>query len=204
MRKFLLLPLFALLLALHLAAPPTSTAELKLDIKLFLGFSETTYVAMLETGRERTFLPGYQIGFGPRIRKNKAFIEVLFSFNRWLYEGVNPSLGGVETQVNSFELPFLAGYIPYKNPYFKLFLYGGYVNHFNTKIIVRRDGQSSLRLKPKADNLAIYQAIARFGANVDLAMFNFDLNYSIGLNSVTTTSYRTGYHMLQLNLAYLF
>ncbi|MBT8452044.1 MAG: hypothetical protein KJO40_08780 [Deltaproteobacteria bacterium] len=53
MRKLLLLPLFALLLALHLAAPPTSAAELKLDIKLFLGFSETTYVAMLETGRER-------------------------------------------------------------------------------------------------------------------------------------------------------
>jgi len=92
------------LLALHLAAPPSSAAELKLDIKLFLGLSETTYVAMLETGRERTFLPGYQIGFGPRLRKNKAFIEVLFSFNRWLYEGVNPSLGGVETQVNSFEL----------------------------------------------------------------------------------------------------
>jgi len=67
------------------------------------------------------------------------------------------------------------------------------VNHFNTKIIVRRDGQSSLRLKPKADNLAIYQAIARLGANVDLAMFNFDLN-----------SYRTGYHMLQLNLGYIF
>ena len=48
------------------------------------------------------------------------------------------------------------------------------------------------------------QAIARVGANVDLAMFNFDLNYSIGLNSVTTTSYRTGYHMFQLNLAYIF
>jgi len=78
------------------------------------------------------------------------------------------------------------------------------VNHFNTKIIVRREGQSSLRLKPKADNLAIYQALARFGTSVDLAMFNFDLNYSISMNSATSTSYRTSYHQLQLNLAYIF
>ena len=66
------------------------------------------------------------------------------------------------------------------------------------------EGESSLRLKPKDDNLAIYQAIARFGASVDLAMFNLDLNYSISLNSATTTSYRTGYHQVQLNLAYVF
>ena len=206
MRKPCLTSAFALALALalHLAAPPTAAAQLKLDIKVFLGVGETTYVAMLETGREREFFGSYQIGFGPRLRWGKAVFEALFSFNRWIYEGVNPSLGGVNTQVNSFELPLLAGYIPYKNPYFKWLVYGGYVNHFNTKIIVRRDGQSSLRLRPKADNLAIYQALARLGTSVDLAMFNFDLNYSISMNSATTTSYRTSYHQLQLNLAYLF
>jgi len=32
----------------------------------------------------------------------------------------------------------------------------------------------------------------------------FDFNYSISLNSATKTSYRTSYHQLQLNLAYLF
>lgn len=159
---------------------------------------------MLETGRERDLFGSYEIGFGARLRRGKAFIEALFSFNRWIYEGTNATLGGVKTQVNSFELPFLAGYIPYKNPYFKWFVYGGYVNHFNTKIIVQREGQPSLRLRPKADNLAIYQAIARFGTSVDLAMFNLDLNYSISLNSATTTSYRTGYHQVQLNLAYVF
>jgi hypothetical protein len=205
MRKFFLISLFTLALLLYLAAPPTSTAQQpKLDIKVFLGVGGTTYVAMLETGRERDLFGSYQIGFGPRLRRGKAFIEALFSFNRWIYEGVNPTLGGVKTQVNSFELPFLAGYIPYENPYFRFFLYGGYVNHFNTKIIVQREGQPSLRLKPKDDNLAVYQAIARFGTSVDLAMFNLDLNYSISMNSATTTSYRTGYHQVQLNLAYVF
>ena len=204
MQKRFLILLIVVLPLVHLAAPPTSAAQLKLDVKVFIGLGETTYVALLETGRERNFLGSYQIGFGARLRRNKAFLEVLFSFNRWIYEGVNPTLGGVNTQVNSFELPFLAGYIPFKNPYFKWLIYGGYVNHFNTKIIVRRDGDSSLRLKPKADNLAVYQALARLGTSVDLAMFNFDLNYSISMNSATTTSYRTSYHQLQLNLAYIF
>ena len=125
-------------------------------------------------------------------------------YNRWIYEGASPTLGGVKTQVNSFELPLLAGYIPYQNPYFKFFLYGGYVNHFNTKIIVDIDGGPTFKVRPKEDNIAIYQAIARFGASVDLAMFNLDFNYSISLNSATTTSFRTSYHQLQLNLAYLF
>ena len=172
MSKQGLTAIFVLALAFHSAAPPSAAAQLKLDIKVFIGLGETTYVALLESGREREFLGSYQIGFGPRLRWGKAVFETQFSFNRWLYEGVNPTLGGVNTQVNSFELPFLAGYIPYKNPYFKWLVYGGYVNHFNTKIIVRRDGQPSLRLKPKADNLAIYQALARFGTSVDLAMFN--------------------------------
>jgi hypothetical protein len=205
MRKLFLIALFTLALVLHFAAPPSTAAQQpKLDIKAFIGIGGTTYVSMLETGRERDLFGSYEIGFGARLRRGKAFIEALFSFNRWIYEGTNPTLGGVKTQVNSFELPFLAGYIPYKNPYFKWFVYGGYVNHFNTKIIVQREGQPSLRLRPKADNLAIYQAIARFGTSVDLAMFNLDLNYSISMNSATTTSYRTGYHQVQLNLAYVF
>ena len=84
------------------------------------------------------------------------------------------------------------------------YLFAGYVNHFNAKIIVTREGEPSLKLRPKDDNLAVYQALARFGTSVDLAMFNLDLNYSISMNSATTTSYRAGYHQVQLNLAYVF
>jgi len=205
MRQLSLISLFAVATVLALAAPATSAAQQpKLDIKAFFGLGGTTYVAMLETGRERDAFAGWQIGFGPRLRRGKAFIELLFSFNRWYFEGTNPDFGGIKTQVNSFELPFHAGYIPYKNSYFKLFLYAGYVNHFNAKIIVTREGEPSLKLRPKDDNLAVYQALARFGTSVDLAMFNLDLNYSISMNSATTTSYRTGYHQVQLNLAYVF
>jgi hypothetical protein len=59
MRKLFLISLFILASALHLAAPPTSAAQqLKLDIKVFFGLGGTTYVSMLETGRERDTFAG--------------------------------------------------------------------------------------------------------------------------------------------------
>jgi hypothetical protein len=205
MKKALLVSLFVLAPILALAAPSSSEAQQpKLDIKLFAGASGTTFVSMLETGRERDTFVGWQVGFGPRIMRRQAFAEVLFSFNRWSFRFSDPDIGGFSGRVNSFELPVNIGYIPYKNSYFKLFLYGGYVNHFNTKIIATIDGGPTLKFRPKEVDFAIYQAIVRFGVNFDLAMFNVDFNYSITLNSATTTSYRTGYHQLQLNVAYLF
>ena len=216
MTKPWLIALLLLAPVLVLVAPSSSSAQQpKMDIKVFFGASETTYVSQLETGRERDILPGWQIGFGPRVRRRKAFIEILFSFNRWAFAFQDSDEFGnvleLEAQVNSFELPLIMGYIPYKNPLFKLFLYAGYVNHFNTKTIATRNANEALgieeltvKLRPKDLDFAIYQAIARFGVNVDVAMFNFDFNYSISLNSATKTSYRTSYHQLQLNIGYLF
>lgn len=198
-----------------LAAPSSSAAQQpKMDVKVFVGFSGTTFVSMLETGRERETFAGWQVGFGPRIRKRKWFAEMQFSFNRWAFSLVDADGVSASGQVNSFELPLLAGYVPYKNSMFKLYLYGGLVNHFNTKIIadvsvpqsicVAEPCSVSEKVRPKDIDFAIYQALARFGVNFDVAMFNFDFNYSISMNSATTTSYRTGYHQLQLNAAYLF
>jgi hypothetical protein len=209
-----------------LAIPAMVSAQQpKLDIKLFAGASATTYVSLLESGRVRDTFAGWQIGFGPRYRKRRWFVEVLFSFNRWALrlngelpiEGTDIVLPfSARGQVNSFELPINGGFIPYKNAYFKLFLYVGYVNHFNTKIVRASatvqipeelgggDEVISLNGRPKSLGLAVYQALARFGINFDLAMFNFDFNYSISMNSAGTDPYRTSYHQLQLNAAYLF
>ena len=205
MKKLLPISLLVLAPLALLAMPSSSSAQQpKMDIKLFGGASGTTFVSMLETGRVRDTFSGWQVGFGPRVRRRQAFLEILFSFNRWSFSLSDPDLGAFSGQVNSFELPFNMGYIPYKNSYFKLFLYGGYVNHFNTKIIAEVPNVGTFKFRPKDVDFAIYQAIIRFGVNFDLAMFNVDFNYSISLNSATKTSYRTGYHQLQLNLAYLF
>jgi hypothetical protein len=131
--------------------PSTSAAQQpKMDIKLFVGGSATTFVSMLESGRERETFAGWQIGFGPRVRRRHAFIEILFSFNRWAFAFSDPVVGAFTGRVNSFELPFNMGYIPYKNPFFKLFLYAGYVNHFNTKIIAEIEGGSIKRSRASA------------------------------------------------------
>jgi len=216
MKKPWLIALSLLAPVLVLASPSGSSAQQpKMDIKLFAGASATTFVSMLETGRIRDTFLGWQVGFGPRIRRRKAFVEVLFSFNRWAYGFQDVNEFGVPFtavgQVNSFELPFTMGYIPYKNSIFKLFLYASYVNHFNTKIIATVTAapefggeEVTVKFRPKDVDFAIYQAIGRVGVNFDIAMFNFDFNYSISLNSATKTSFRTGYHQLQLNLAYLF
>ena len=205
MKKLLPISLLVLAPLALLAMPSSSSAQQpKMDIKLFGGASGTTFVSMLETGRVRDTFSGWQVGFGPRVRRRQAFLEILFSFNRWSFSLSDPDLGAFSGQVNSFELPFNMGFIPYKNSYFKLFLYGGYVNHFNTKIIAEVPNVGTFKFRPKDVDFAIYQAIIRFGVNFDLAMFNVDFNYSISLNSATKTSYRTGYHQLQLNLAYLF
>ncbi|TFH30892.1 MAG: hypothetical protein E4H00_04380 [Myxococcales bacterium] len=213
MRKWLLISSFVLVPTVVLAAPSGVAAQQpKLDIKVFAGGSFTTYVEMLETGRVRDTYPGWQAGFGARIRKRKWFVETLLSFNRWQYSGAvdvgADTILRLTARVNSFQLPFNAGYIPYQNAYFRLFLYGGYVNHFNTKVLasVEVPGEPTVseKFKPKEVDLAVYQALARFGLNIDLAMFNLDFNYSISMNSASTTSYRTGFHQLQLNISYLF
>jgi len=216
MKKLPFIPSLLFASAMGFVAPLECEAQqLKLDIKVFAGGSGTTYVGMLETGRERDTFVGWQAGFGARVHKRKWFGEVLLSFNRWTFAASEQSADGnvrIKGRVNSFELPFIGGVVPYSNAYFKLFIYGGLVNHFNTKILASETlelpGQDpiniSVKLKPKDIDLAIYQALARFGVSFDLAMFNFDFNYSITMNSATTTSYRTGYHQIQVNLAYLF
>jgi len=197
-----------MMMAPALAPSSAEAQQPKLDIKLFAGVSGTTFVSLLETGRERETLIGWQVGFGPRIRRRRWYVETLFSFNRWALPRLNNEIGSVRGRVNSFEWPFIGGFIPYKNAFFKLFLYGAYVNHFNTHLLAtvsNPEGQSvDVQLRPKEIDLAIYQAIARFGVSFDLTLLNFDFNYSISMNSLSSTSYRTGYHQLQFNLAYLF
>jgi len=94
MKKLFLISLFLLAPITVLAAPSSSAAQQpKMDIKLFGGASGTTFVSMLETGRERDTFTGWQIGFGPRIRRRAWFAEVLLSFHRWSFAFTDPEVG---------------------------------------------------------------------------------------------------------------
>ncbi len=69
MKKSLLIALLLLLPVFALATPSSSSAQQpKMDIKLFFGFSGTTFISQLETGRVKdTFL-----GMGNRLRSTHS------------------------------------------------------------------------------------------------------------------------------------
>jgi hypothetical protein len=165
---------------------------------------------------------GMQIG--ARVTAGKIFGEMAIGFSRFYFEfgeelaliseaqgedqAVIDALVGQTARMNQLEIPLTAGYVPYANPYFKLFLYGGWVNTFNIRGFVDLNGnRKGLRFKPKdipGYPLAIYLAGARFGAQMDLGPLNFDFSYTIGLNSFTATEFRTNSHVFKFFVGWLF
>jgi hypothetical protein len=177
-------------------------------------------------GRVAETNDSWQGGLSARVRfDNKAFVELAMVFSRFgftipeseleiclLQNEGNPEacdgladLVGRTGRMNSFEIPITAGYVPYRNPYFAIFLYGGLVNKFNIRGFVETNGsRKGLKFKPKDADFVIYQAGLRLGWQFDLGPVNFDFNYTLGLNSFTKTDYRTSTHVTQFNLGWLF
>ncbi|RLB36524.1 MAG: hypothetical protein DRH30_14785 [Deltaproteobacteria bacterium] len=217
-------------------APASASAVPKLDIKIFFGVGSTSLVPRLPEfelpsgamigGREPTSFFSWQGGLAARVRSGKVFGEISLGFSRFNFqigenlvelaelEGRTPEqvdairdLVGNDAKMNSLELPITAGYVPYANPYFKLFLYGGLVNKFNIKGFVDTNSGGEIKFRPKdipGFPFVIYQAGARLGVAFDLGPLNFDFNYTIGMNSITKTEFRTNSHVTQMNLGWLF
>jgi len=155
---------------------------------------------------------------------NKVFTELAAGFSRFYFtygeqlttialaEGQDPDivnrLTGQRVRMNQMEIPLTAGYRPYANPYFKIFVYGGLVNTFNIRGFVELDGnRKGLQFRPRdvpGYKVAPYLAGARFGVQFDLGPLNFDVNYTIGMNSLTKTDFRTNTHVFKFFLGWLF
>jgi hypothetical protein len=155
---------------------------------------------------------------------NKVFVEMNAGFSRFYFtygeqltliaiaEGQDPDivalLTGQRVRMNQMEIPLTAGYRPYANPYFKIFVYGGLVNTFNIRGFVELDGnRKGLQFRPRdvpGYTIAPYLAGARMGAQFDLGPLNFDVNYTIGINSITKTVFRTNTHVFKVFLGWLF
>ena len=218
--------------------PSSASAVPKMNVKIFIGVGGVTFVPRVPNidlydpdtgdflgtvgGRSPSTFFNWGGGFSARVRAGKIFGEIGLVFNRFSFrlgdnlaliaqaEG-NPipeELIGNEARMNSLELPMTAGYVPYKNPYFKLFLYGGLVNHFNIRGFVDTpNSRKGLKFKPKdipGFPLAIYVAGARLGFQFDLGPVNFDFNYTISMNSATSTEFRTNTHDWRFYLGWLF
>ncbi len=180
----------------------------KMYLKVFGGFNGHTFVYRLENVAEE-FFPGGQGGFGFRVSRRQLFAEIDFSFVRY---GANlPPLPNdilsidepFEVQFNAFELPFNVGVIPIKKPLVKWYVFAGVANRFNTKVFVTYQ-EERYKLQPSDFNIPFYNIGARFGSQVDVAMFNFELNYTFSLNSAGSENYRTNMHQVQFNVGMIF
>ncbi len=105
--------------------------------------------------------------------------------------------------LRGFEVPLTVGYIPVKTPVFGIYLYGGLVNWFSLNGQVEYEDEK-MKFKPKDLDLHFYNLGARFGVQVDIAMINIDLNYTIGITNAFRDATRTNKHTIQLNLGFLF
>lgn len=173
-------------------------------------------------GRQGSTFPNWGMNLAARVRAGKIFGEIGIGFSRFYFEvseqlvkiaeleerPLISLLKGETARMNSLEIPMTAGYVPYANAYFKLFLYGGLVNTFNLRGFVDiGDNRKALKFKPHdipGYPLSIYIAGARFGAQFDLGPLNFDFSYTISMNSATFTDFRTNSHVFKMFLGWLF
>ncbi|MEZ4287620.1 MAG: hypothetical protein R3A47_05650 [Polyangiales bacterium] len=204
--------------------PNVARAVPKLHVKMFAGAGSSTFVTRGETlGRARDTRFSWGGGVNLRVREYALFLETGLNFRRIgfvvtdevadfsaQFGGVIPAdVVGRNAKMNSLELPILGGWVPVQKPFWKTYLYAGLVNTFNIRGVIDngKNFRNRIRFGPKkfpGVPIAIYQAGARMGVQFDLAMFNFDFSYTINLNSVTKTDYRTNVHDLRFNLGYLF
>ena len=109
----------------------------------------------------------------------------------------------VSLLIRGFQLPILAGWVPVRTPIFGIYLYGGLANRFmmNGRIYYKDE---EYKFKPKDAKLHFYNLGFRLGTQIDLAMFNFDLSYTIGITNSFRDRTRTNSHIFQFNLGFLF
>jgi len=180
----------------------------KMYLKAFGGINSNTFVYRVE-GEKPDFLLGWQFGAGFRVDHRSAFAELDLTFIQYGVKIFPEEDSGlpVDEPINiamrAFEVPVSMGYIPVKTPLFKWFLYGGLVNRFSLRGKLEYLDEET-KIKPKEAGLHFYNLGARFGTQVDVAMFNFDFNYTIGITNGLREKIRTNLHTLQLSAGFVF
>jgi hypothetical protein len=178
----------------------------KMNIRIFAGLNTNTFVYRSENVTP-DLLGGIQLGAGLRVSKRRAFAEGDITYiNYGLSVDISYSdtvFDPITVRMNSLDVPLLLGYIALKKPVFKWYFYGGLVNRFSLKgNLTYRD--VAIKFTPGEFDLHTYNLLVRFGTQIDLAMFNFDFNYSIGVTNSFRDDIRTNSHAFQLSIGYLF
>ena len=180
----------------------------KMYLKLFGGINTSTLVYRLENV-DNDILAGWQVGGGFRVHYRKIFGEIDFTFYE---QGITfspredddlPIEEDINIRMRGFEIPITMGYVPIKTPVFGWYIYGGFANLFAMKGRIDYLGEE-IKFKPKEAQLHFYNLGARLGTQFDVAMFNFDFHYTIGITNSFREKARTNSHTLTFSAGLLF
>lgn len=203
MKKIIILLLVALGFSLQINAQERPKMHLKAKI---LGTHGLNYVYK-EAEKTNDYFAGVNGGFSFRVYQKRKMGEIGFDFLRSYIDYSEGDSSNIEIKLNAFELPITVGYVTTSKPIFKHFIYGGITTHFNIKSFVTFSDETteeSFKLKPRDLALTNPNFAMRFGTQIDVAMFNFELNYDIGLNKTFKGNTRTQSHQIQLNMGLVF
>lgn len=198
-----------LLLLILILSPVLAEAQVpKMYIRLFGGTNTTDFVYRAENETPDRFL-GWQVGGAFRVGYRKRFFETGVTFvNSGITIETNqdtdiPVTEPIDLRIRSLEVPLTVGYVPVKEAIFKWFVYGGLVNKFSMKGRFTYLGET-ISFKPGELDLHWYNLGARAGTQIDIAFFNFDLSYTIGITNAIKNRVRTNAHSIELTAGLLF
>jgi hypothetical protein len=189
-----------------LGMPQEASAQRpKMHLKGYVGLYNS-YFVVRDTTNYTDHLVGYLGGFGFRVTSKRWFGEADFDFVRTgltvpLQDvGINDEL---LARFYSFQLPLTAGYVMVKEPIFKWYAYTGPVNRINTRGQIELFGET-VSFTNREVGLRSYNLDWRLGTQFDIAMFNIDFSYSIGVTNSLSENQRTNFHAYRLLVGLLF
>lgn len=171
-----------------------------------------------KNGLQKDVSAGYQGGLFIRITRKKVFAQFEVNFMRSTVHitngifnnefGNNVTYDRLKFKYHSVGIPFILGGYAIKKPLYKLRFYNGIEACFLTKANVNlvQTDKSFYRLKreEKRNILRPAQFSYQIGTGMDIAMFIFDIKYSVGLRSFFRENYRTQTNLFQFTVGAIF
>lgn len=171
-----------------------------------------------QNGNQRDLAAGYQGGFFLRVSRQRIFAQFELNFMRstvFLTNGVfnnefgkNITYDRLKFKYHTVGIPFIFGAYAIKKPMYKLRIYNGIEAEFITKAKAYLEQGNNkvynLKRNEKRQILRPEQFSYQVGAGMDIAMFIFDIKYSVGMRSFFKENYRTQTNLFQFTVGAIF
>ena len=174
-------------------------------------------------GRSRATFSNWGMQLGARITAGKMFGEMAIGFSRFYFE-VGDELALIarlegnplpeeilnqQARMNQLEIPFDRRLRPLQEPLLQALPLWRLGQHLQPSRLRRLRWGTAKRSNssPRTFRGIRSQSTSRgcaLGTQFDLGPLNFDFNYTIGMNSITKTSFRTNSHVFKFFLGWLF